>query len=66
MECQIEYSHFTSHNKYVENTYYDYTYIYVVYPMADIYIYVYIYVYIAFSLDVWCVAIKVQEWECVM
>ena len=43
-------------NKYVENKGYDYTY----------YIYMYIYVYIAFSLDVWCVAIKVQEWKCVM
>ena len=25
LECQIEYSHFTSHNKCVENTGYDYT-----------------------------------------
>ena len=41
LECQIEYSHFTSHNKRVENTGYDFT---LVIRRIDIYIYTYIYI----------------------
>ena len=37
LECQIEYSHFTSHNKCVENTGYDYKFV-----IRSIYIFIYI------------------------
>ena len=48
LECQIEYSHFTSHNKCVENTGYDYTLV-----IRSTYISTYIFICIySFSLDV--------------